>query len=53
MKERTACMPPDLSYPYRRSAIKPPLEPYRNVTAAVYKTDQEYNVVIKRQSERG
>lgn len=52
-KERAACMPADFSYPYRRWAIKPPFEPYRNVTAAVYKTDHGYNVGIKWRSERG
>lgn len=61
VKDRTACMPPDLSCPCRRQAVKPLFEPHRSVTTAIaiYKADRSQNApdthipTIKQRSEKG
>lgn len=56
VKDRTACMPPDLSCPCIRRAAKPPLErPRRGVTADVYKkADGTYTIRrLKKKGDRG
>lgn len=42
-----------LQLPIQALSYKPPFEPYRNVTAAVFRTDRGYNVGTKRRSEGG